>query len=66
MEKENIIQLLVFEVTNIKIYWFVKGDVYQCFAFVNITFHTTINLDIGLFKHQLLPHYFSAISVRLM
>ena len=48
------IQLLVFEETNIKIYWCVKGDVDQREAGFNISFHTSINLDIGLFKHQLL------------
>ena len=45
------IQLLVFEEPNIKIYRCVKGDIDRCKA-VNITFHTPINLDIGLFKHQ--------------
>ena len=49
----NIIQLLVFEETNIKIYWYVKGDIDRPETEVNITFHTPINLDIGLFKHQL-------------
>ena len=41
-----------FKETNIKIYWCVKADVDLRFASVNITFHTPINLDIGLFKHQ--------------
>ena len=59
--RDNIIQLLVFEEINIKIYWCVKGDfdrhegdVDRREAWIYITFHTPINLDIGLFKHQLL------------
>ena len=39
-------QSLVFEETNIKIYWCVK------WYWLMRTFHTPINLDIGLFKHQ--------------
>ena len=50
----NIIQLLVFEETNIKINWCVKGDVDRREAEVNIGFNTPINFDIGLFKQQLL------------
>ena len=50
--ESNIIQLLVFEETNIEIYWCVKDDIGRNEAEANITFHTPINLDIGLFKHQ--------------
>ena len=45
-----MIQLLVFEETDIKIYWCVKGDIGQREAEANITFHTPISLDIGLFQ----------------
>ena len=58
----NIIQLLVFEETNIKIYWCVKGDVDRLEAEVNISFHTPITLYIGLFKHQLLFYYFFCVK----
>ena len=64
--QRNIIQLLVFEETNIKIYWCVKGDIDRREMEANITFHTPINFDIGLFKHQLLFYYFSVSSVWLM
>ena len=64
--QEKIIQVLVFEESNIKIYWCVKADIDLRFASVNITFHTPINLDIGLFKHQLLIYYFSVSSVWLI
>ena len=60
------IQLLVFEETNIKIYWCVEGDVDRREAEVDISFHTPINLDIGLFKHQLLFYYFSVTIVWLI
>ena len=43
----NIIQLLVFDETNIKIYQCAKGDNDQCEAQVNITFQTPINLILG-------------------
>ena len=49
----------MFEETNLKIYWCVKGDTGRCEAEANITFNTPINLDIGLFKHQWLFYYFS-------
>ena len=62
----HIIQLLVFEEPNIEIYRCVKGDIDRREAEVNITFHTPINLDIGLFKHQLLFNYFSMSSVWLI
>ena len=55
----NIIQLLVFKGTNIRIYWCAKGDIDRCKAEASITFRTPINLDIGLFKHQWLFYYFS-------
>ena len=63
--RNNIIQLLVFEEPNIEIYRCVKGDIGRREAEVNITFHTPTNLDIGLFKHQLLFYYFSVSSVWL-
>ena len=59
MEAYNI-QLLVFED-----YRCVKGDIDRRFAEVNITFHTPINLEIGLFK-QLLFYYFSVSSFGLI
>ena len=62
-KRDNIIQLLVFEEPNIKFYWCVKVDISQCEVEVNITFHTPINLDIRLFKHQLLFYYFLLISL---
>ena len=49
----------MFEETNIKIYWCMKGDIGRREAETNISFHTPINLDIGLFKHQRLFYYFS-------
>ena len=48
----NIIQLLVFKETTIRINWSAQGDIDQCKAEASITFLTPINLDIGLFKHQ--------------
>ena len=57
------VQLLVFEEPNIKIYQSMRGDIGRCKAEATITFHTPINLDIGLFRHQLLFHYFSVTSV---
>ena len=48
----NIIQLLVFKETNIRIYWCAKGDIDRCKAEASLTFRTPINLDIDLFKHQ--------------
>ena len=48
----NIIQLLVFKETNIRIYLCAKGDIDRCKADASITFRTPINFDIGLFKHQ--------------
>ena len=48
----NIIQLLLFQETNIRIYWCAKGDIDQCKVETSVTFRTPINLDIGLFKHQ--------------
>ena len=62
----SIIQLLVFEETIMKIYRCVKGDIDRREAEVNITFHTPIHLDIGLFKHQLLFYYFSVSRVWLI
>ena len=56
----NIIQLLVFEEPNIKTYRCVKGDVDRREARVNISFLTKINLDIGLFKHQLFNYCFNS------
>ena len=47
----NIIQLLVFRETNIRIYWCAKGDIDRCKAEASVTFRTPINFDIGLFKH---------------
>ena len=38
---------IMFNETNIKIYWCVKGDVDLREVEVNISFHTPINLDIG-------------------
>ena len=64
--RKYIIQLLVFEEPNIEIYRYVKGDIGRREAEVNITFHTPINLDIGLFKHLLLFYYFSVSSVCLI
>ena len=61
-----IIQLLVFEETNIKIYSCVKGDIGWREAEANITFHTAINLDTGLFKHQWLFYYFSVKLKKLV
>ena len=56
--KVNIIQLLVFEETNITIYRCVKGDIDRREAEVNITFHTpTMHLDIWPFKQQILFYY---------
>ena len=49
----------MFEGPNIKIYWYVKGDIDLPFVSVNITFHIPINRDIGLFKHKLLLNNFS-------
>ena len=46
----TIILCLNFEEPNIKIYWCVKSDIEGGDAELNITFHTQINLDIGLFK----------------
>ena len=43
-----------------------KGDIDRREAEVNITFHTPINLDIGLFIHQLLFYSFSVSSVVLI
>ena len=63
---DQIIQLLVFEEPNIEIYRCVKGDIDRREVKVNINFHTTINLDIGLFKHQLLFYYFSMSSFWLI
>ena len=54
LQGSNIIQLLVFEEPNIKIYQCLKGDIDQCDAECDIIFHTPINLDIGLFKHQII------------
>ena len=48
----NIIQLLVFKETNIRIYWCAKGDIDRRKAGAIITFRTPVNLDTGLFKHQ--------------
>ena len=62
----DIIQLLVFDEPNIKIYRCVKGDIDRPEVGVNITFHTLINLDIWLFKHQLYSYYFSVSSVWLV
>ena len=53
----NNIQLFVFEEPNIEIYRCVKGDIGPREAEVNITYHTLINLDIRLLKHQLLFYY---------
>ena len=53
---------IMFEEHNIKIYWCVKGDIDQHEAEVNISFHTSINLDIVLFKHQLLCIWLSEES----
>ena len=39
----------MFEETNIKTCWGVKGDIDQSKAEANITFHTPVNLDIGFF-----------------
>ena len=39
----------------------VKDDIDRREADANITFHTQINLDIGLFKHQVL-FYNSSVS----
>ena len=47
-----IIQLLLFEHTSIKIYGCVKGDISWFKVEANITFNTSINLDIGVFKQQ--------------
>ena len=45
---------MLFEDTNVKIYGCVNGDIGLCFALANITFLSSINLDIGVFKQQLL------------
>ena len=37
----KMIRLLVFEETNIKIYWCAKGDIDRCEAAVDITFQNT-------------------------
>ena len=50
--RKVIKQSLVLKDTNIKIYWCMKSDIGLRFASTNITFHTPINLDTGLFKHQ--------------
>ena len=50
--RDNIIRLLVFEETNIKIYWCMNSDIGRTEAEANITSHTSINLDIGVFKQQ--------------
>ena len=57
---------LMFEEPNIKICRCVKGDIDQHKVEVNITFHTPINLDTGLFKLQLLIYYFSVTCAWLM
>ena len=59
-------QLLVFEEPNIEIYQGVKGDIDRREAEVNTTLNKPINLDIGLFKDQLLINYFSMSSVSLI
>ena len=56
----------MFEEPNIEIYRCMKGDIDRRKAEVIITFHTPINLDIELFKHQLLFYYFSVSSVWLI
>ena len=43
-----------------------EGDIDRRKAAVNITFHTQIHLDIGLFKHQLLFYFFSVSIVWLI
>ena len=48
----NIIQLLVFKETNIRIYWCAKSDNDRRKAGASITFRTPISLATGLFKHQ--------------
>ena len=58
-----IIQYLVFEGPNIKIYWCVKCVIDRPEMEVNITFHTPTNFDIGLFKHQLLFYHISVPNV---
>ena len=47
----------MFEESNIKIYRCVKCDIDRREAEADITVHTPINLDVGLFKHQLLFCY---------
>ena len=61
-----IIQLLMFEETTIKICRCVNGHIDRREGEVNNTFHTPINLDIGLFKHQLLIYFFFVSSVWLI
>ena len=56
----------MFEEPNIEINRRVKGDIDRREAEVNITFHTPINLDIGLFKLQLLFNYLSVSSIWLI
>ena len=63
---KNSKQLLVIEEPNVKIYLCVKGDTDRRETKVNITFHTSINLDIGLLQHQLLFSCASVTSVWLI
>ena len=54
----------MFEEPNIKIYQCVNGDIDLQFALVNIIFQAPVNLDIRLFKHQLLYNILQFDSVK--